>query len=62
MAQKELVIFQQSGETKTTIKNEPEKVFQFRFQFWEAKRQLFNIFFRFCSALSRTCRKHWSNA
>ena len=36
MAQKEQVIFQQSGKTKTTIKNEPVGVFQFRFQLWEA--------------------------
>ena len=35
MAQKEQVIFQQSSQTKTTIK---KRVFQFCFQFWEAKR------------------------
>ena len=38
MAQKQQVIFQQLGLTKTTIKNEPVGVFKFCFQFWDAER------------------------
>ena len=50
------------GLTKKTIKKEPVGVFQFCFQIWEAHRQLVNILFGFCSAVSKNCGKHSPNA
>ena len=43
-------------------KKPTNRSFQFCFQIWELQRKFFNIFFGFCSAVSRNCRKHWPNA
>ena len=40
------------GLNKNNNKNEPVGVFQFCFQFWNAQRQLFDIFLGFFSAVS----------
>ena len=42
MSPKKCIKFGQSALTKKTIKNEPEGFFQFCFQIWEGRRQLFN--------------------
>ena len=46
------------GVNKKDNEKQTSDSLQFCFQIWEAQRQLFNIFSRFCSAVSKNCRKH----